>query len=71
MVESVSGKKRLLVGFQGESYKVLILNQLTNLTLEMIPNTKEAELYRISVIPGDIVDSDKGCYNSVYVLLQF
>ena len=45
--------------FQCGFNKVLILNQLSDVTLKRIPDTKEAEVPKISTIPDEIVDLDK------------
>ena len=49
-----------LVIFQDGFGKVSILNQLTAMTVNMKPDTKEYQLPIISVVPGDTVDLEKG-----------
>ena len=44
--------------FQDEFKKVLILNQLSAMTIKRIPEIKEAEVPTISTIPDDTVDLD-------------
>ena len=50
VVEEVSSKKIFLVMFQYGFGKVPILNQLTVIKSEIIPDTKESELPKISSI---------------------
>ena len=57
--------------FQGGCNKDLTLNKVTIVATEKSPVTEEAEVPMISVIPGEIMDLDKGYYHGVYVLLYF
>ena len=45
--------------FQYGFKKVLILNHLYALTVQNIPDTKEAEVPTMYMIPAEIVDLDK------------
>ena len=63
VVVGVVGKKRFLVSFQCRFKKEMISNKLTNVVVERHPDTKEAEVPPISVMP-------LYCH-SVYLLLQF
>ena len=54
----MSGKKRFFLGFKYGFKKVLILNQLSAVTVERIPETKEAEVPKIYTIPDEPVDLD-------------
>ena len=56
--------------FQDGCEKNLTSNQLTILTVEKRPVDQEPEVPMISVIPDNTVDSDKGCYHGVYVMLN-
>ena len=56
--------------FQDGYKKDLSSNQLTTATVERRPETKEAEVPTIFAIPDEAVDSKKGYYNIVYVLLH-
>ena len=38
---------------------MIVLNQLSAMTVKSIPDTKEAEVPTISTIPDEIVDLDK------------
>ena len=60
-----------LVIFQDGCEKDLALNQLTALTVYMIPINKEAKVLKISTKPKEEVDFEKGYYHGVYVLLKF
>ena len=71
MVQGVSGKRRFLVRFQDGCEKDVTSNKLTILTVENIPMNKEAEVVKISVMPNETIDLDKGYYHGVYVLLYF
>ena len=71
MVQGVSVNRRFLVRFQDVCEKDLNLNQLTIVTVENIPVTKEAEVPMIYVIPDETTDMDKGYYHFVCVLQQF
>ena len=48
-----------ILRFQYGFKKVLILNQLSAVIVEKIPETKEADVPTISTIPDEIVDLDK------------
>ena len=47
------------------------MNQLTAVTVDRIPMTKEAEVITISMKPQEEVDLYKGYYHSVCVLPHF
>ena len=49
---------------------MLILNDLSSLTVERIPDTKEAEVPTIYIIPDETVDLYKWYYHGVYMLLK-
>ena len=53
VAEAVSGNKRCLARFQYELKKDLILNQLTAVIVERIPNTKEAKVTTIFTITDE------------------
>ena len=50
---------------------MLITNQISAVTVQRIPDTKEAEVPTISSIPDDTVDLDNQYYHGFYVLLKF
>ena len=50
---------------------MLILNKISSLTVERIPDTKEAEVPTIYIIPDETADLDKWYYHGVYMLLKF
>ena len=50
---------------------MLILNQLSAVTAERIPDTKQAEAPTFYMMPDEKVDLDKLYYHGVYVLLFF
>ena len=51
VVQGVYGKRRLLGRFQYGSEKDMTSNQLTSVTVESIPMTKEYKVSTISVMP--------------------
>ena len=69
MVKVVSGRRRLLVRFQNGCKNNLSLNQLTIMIVEKIPEEKEPEVSKISEIPEEQVELEKGYYCCVYVML--
>ena len=71
MVQGVLGRRRLLVKFQNECEKNLSLNQLTVVTSHEILVEEAPEVSTITEIPEDNVESHKGYYLCVYVLIQF
>ena len=70
MVQGVSGRRRLLVRFQNGCKKNLSSNQLTVVTAHEILVEEAPEVSTIPEIPDDNVESHKGYYRCVYVLLQ-
>ena len=71
VVQGVSGRKRFLVRFKNGFEKNLSSNQLTIVTAHEILVEEAPKVYTIPEIPEDNVESHKGCYRCVYVLLQF
>ena len=59
MGESVGGKKRLLMRFQDGFEKEMSMNQLTIVTVERRPITKEYEVPEIYAMPEEEVDLEK------------
>ena len=51
--------RRFFLRFRYGFKKMLRLNQLSDVTVERIPDTKEAEVPTISTIPDKTVDLDK------------
>ena len=70
VVQGVSGKSRLLVRFKDGYEKDMTSNQISVMTEEKIPMTKEADITMISVVPYDIIYLEKGYYNSRYVMIH-
>ena len=62
MVQSVSGRRRLLVRFQNGCENNLSSNQLTIVTVEKITEEKEPEVSEITEIPEEQVELEKGYY---------
>ena len=71
VVQGVFGKKRFLVRFQNGCEKYITLNQITNVALERISVTREAEMPIISVIYDNTIDLEKGYYHGFYFLINF
>ena len=69
--ESVSCKNRFLASFKYGFKKVLRLNQLAIMVVDMRTHTKEAEVTTVYAIPDYTVDLDKGYHNGVHVLIRF
>ena len=46
-------------------------NQLTDVTVENIPMTKESGMPKIAVIPDDTIYLDKGYYRGFYAIPNF
>ena len=60
VVQLVSVKRRLFVRFHGGCEKDLNLDQLSVVTVDKFPMTKEAEVPTISAITDKTVDLEKG-----------
>ena len=71
MLKGVSGKRRFLVRFQGGRKNNISSNQLTVVIVEKILEEKEPEVSRISEIPEEQVELEKGYYHYVYIMLWF
>ena len=71
MVQAISGKRRLLVRFHDGFEKNLSSNQLTVVAAHEILVEEALLVSTIPEIPEDIVESHKGYYVCVYVILQF
>ena len=71
VVQGVSGRRRFLVRFHNGCKKNLSSNQLTSVTAHKILVEEAPEVSTIPEIPEDNVESHKGYYLCVYVLLQF
>ena len=71
VVQSVLGRRRFLVRFQDGCENNLSSNQLTVVTAHEILVEEAPEVSTIPEIPEDNVESHKGYYRCVYVLLQF
>ena len=70
VVQGVSGRRRLLLRFQNGCENNLSLNQLTVVTAHEILVEEAPEVSTIPEIPEVNVESQKGYYVCVYVLLQ-
>ena len=70
VVQGVSGRRRFLVRFHNGCKKNLSLNQLTVVTAHNILVEEAPKVFTIPEIPEDNVESHKGYYRCVYVLLQ-
>ena len=71
VVQGISGGRRFLVRFQNGWEKNLYSNQLTAVIVENIPKEKEPEVSESAEIPEEQVESEKGYYWYVYVMLRF
>ena len=71
VVQGVLGRRRFLVRFQNGCENNLSSNQLTVVTAHEILVEEAPEVSTIPEIPEDNVESHKGYYRCVYVLLQF
>ena len=71
VVQGVSGRTSFFVSFQDGRKKNLSSNQITVVIVEKIPEEKEPEVSEIAEIPEEQVESEKGYYCCVYVILQF
>ena len=71
VVRGVSGKKRFLVRFQDGCKNNLSSDQLTIVIVDKIPEEKEPEVSKITEIPEEQVELEKGYYCCVYVMLHF
>ena len=70
VVQGVLGRRRFLVRFQNGCEKNLSSNKLTVVTAHEILVEEAPEVSTIPEILEDIVESHKGYYVCVYVLLQ-
>ena len=71
VVQAISRKRRFLVRFHDGCEKNLSSNQLTDVAAHEILVEEAPLVSTIPEIPKDIVESHKGCYVCVYVILQF
>ena len=71
VVQGVSGRRRFLVRFHNGCENNLSSNQLTVVTAHEILVEEAPKVSTIPEIPEDIVESHKGYYVCVYVILQF
>ena len=71
VVKAISGKRKFLVRFHDGCEKNLSSNQLTVVTAHEILVEEAPEVSTIPDIPEDNVESHKGYYRCVYVLLHF
>ena len=71
VVQVLLVKKRFLASFQDGCKNNLYSNQLTILVVEKIPEKKEPEVTKISDIPKEKLELEKGCHRCVYVMLRF
>ena len=71
VVQGVLGSRRFLVRFQNGCEKNMSSNQLTVVTAHEILVEEAPEVSTIPEIPEDDVESHKGYYRCVYVLIQF
>ena len=71
VVKAISGKRKLLVRFHDGCEKNLSSNQLTVVAAHEILVEEAPLVSTIPEIPEDMVESHKGYYVCVYVLLQF
>ena len=70
MVQAISDKRRFLVRFHDRCEKNLSSNQLTVVAAHEILVKEALLVSTIPEIPEDIVESHKGYYVCVYVILQ-
>ena len=71
VVQAISGKRRFLLRFQNGCENNMSSNQLTVVTAHEILVEEAPLVSTIPEIPEDIVESHKGYYRCVYVILQF
>ena len=71
VVQAISGKRKFLVRFHDGCENNLSSNQLTVVEAHEILVEEAPLVSTIPEIPEDIVESRKGCYVCVYVILQF
>ena len=71
VVQAILGKMRFLARFHYGCEKDLSLNQLTVVAAHEILVEEAPLVSTIPEIPEDIVESHKGYYVCVYVILQF